>query len=87
VVEASHVVYVAGTSATHCPGTGAAEHGYLCVYQKLIENAETPESSSIFNADEGGKLAGIGVHGFEITLKSEKAGLMTVSGTYAVTAP
>jgi Collagen triple helix repeat (20 copies) len=86
-LEASHVIYVTGTSATHCAGVGQAEAGYLCVYQKLLENAKTPESSSIFNADEGGKLAGVGVHGFEITLSSEKAGLTTVSGTYAVTAP
>jgi hypothetical protein len=86
-LEASHVIYVTGTSATHCIGPGEAAPGYLCVYQRFIEDAETPESSSIFNVDEGGKLAGVGVHGFEITLKSEKAGLTTVSGTYAVTAP
>ena len=86
-LEASHVIYVSGTSATHCAGAGQAERGFLCVYQRLTENAETPESSSIFNADEGGKLSGIGVRGFEITLKSKEAGLTTVSGTFAVTAP
>ena len=86
-LEPSHVVYVSSTSATHCPGAGQAERGYLCVYQKLIENAETPTGSSIFNTDEGGKLPGTGIHGFEITLKAEKVGLTTVSGTFAVTAP
>jgi hypothetical protein len=86
-LDESHVIYVSATSATHCPGTGQSEAGYLCVYQRLIENAETPKSSDIFNADEGGKLAGVGVHGFEITLKSKEAGLTTVSGTFAVTAP
>ena len=86
-VEPSHVVYVTGTSATHCSGVGHAEGGFLCVYQKLIEDGETPEGSDVFNADEGGKIGGAGVHGFEITLKSKEAGLTTVSGTYAVTAP
>jgi collagen triple helix repeat protein len=86
-LEPSHVIYVASTAASHCSGVGQAERGYLCVYQKLTENAETPENSNIFNPDEGGKIAGAGVHGFEITLKSKAAGLTTVSGTFAVTAP
>jgi Collagen triple helix repeat (20 copies) len=87
VLEPSHVVYVSGTSGTHCPGAGQAERGYLCVYQRFIENAETPKGSAVFNVDEGAKPAGVGVHGFGITLKSEAPGLTTVSGTFAVTAP
>jgi hypothetical protein len=86
-LEPSHVIYVSGTSATHCGGEGLAESGYLCVYQRFKENAATPSSSDIFNADEGGKNEGVGVHGFGITLKSEAAGLTSVSGTWAVTAP
>jgi hypothetical protein len=86
-LQPSHVIYVASTAAEHCPGVSQAEHGYLCVYQKLIEHAETPKSSDIFSADEGGKLEGAGIHGFEITLKANAAALTTVSGTYAVTAP
>jgi hypothetical protein len=86
-LEPSHVVYVSGTSATHCGGDGLAEAGYLCVYQRFKENATTPASSDIFNVDEGGKPEGVGIHGFGITLQSEGAGLTSVSGTWAVTAP
>jgi len=30
---ADHTVYVTGSSATHCPGRGRADRGYLCVYE------------------------------------------------------
>ena len=86
-LEASHVIYVSGALAEHCPGQGEAAKGYLCVYQELIENAETPTSSQIVDVDDSAKPAGAGIHGFEITLKSKGAGLTTVSGTFAVTAP
>jgi hypothetical protein len=86
-LEPSHVIYVAGTSLPNCPGSGLAERGYLCVYQHFIENAEPPSSGEIFNTDENGGPAGVGTHGFGITLESKKAGLTTVSGTFAVTAP
>jgi len=86
-LNAEHVIYVSETSVPHCPGVGQAERGYLCVYQRFIEHTETPKSSNIFNVDEGGKLTGVGAHGFGIALTANAAALATVSGTFAVTAP
>jgi hypothetical protein len=28
-----HTIYVTGSSATHCPGRGHADRGYLCLYE------------------------------------------------------
>lgn len=85
-LNAEHAVYVTGTSAAHCPGLGKAEGGYLCVYQRLIENAHTPVSMNIYDADEAG-ISGAGVNGFGILLESSAAGMSTVGGAFAVTAP
>ena len=32
-LDSAHVVYVTGSSATHCPGRGRADRGYLCLYE------------------------------------------------------
>ncbi|HWD64976.1 MAG TPA: hypothetical protein VG405_07355 [Solirubrobacteraceae bacterium] len=31
-LDSTHTIYVSGASATHCPGAGQADAGYLCVY-------------------------------------------------------
>ena len=84
----TNVVYVPGASATHCSGVGHADPGYLCVYQGYIANANTPASNNIFNPETAsGTSSTSGAYGFSILLSAAGAGLTTVSGTYAVTAP
>jgi hypothetical protein len=85
-VNSEHVVYTSEASTAHCPGAGQAERGYLCLYQRSIEDAHTPINLNVFNPEENGP-SGAGTHGFAISLKSEKAGLSKVTGTFAVTAP
>lgn len=86
-LDADHVIYVSGSSATHCSGAGHADPGYLCVYQKNIVTANTPDSSNIFNPDiSGGPNNGASKYGWAIYLYTSSAGEWFVSGTYAVTA-
>jgi hypothetical protein len=82
----AHTIFVSGTSAPHCSGVGNAEPGYLCVYQGYTENANTPTSGNIFNPETGASLTS-SAHGFSILLSAAAAGLTTVDGSYAVTAP
>ena len=86
-LDAAHAIYVSGTSATHCPGTGHAAAGYLCVYQGDIFNAHTPSSSNIFNPALIGAPPGIAPDGWSIYLNAAATGAWDVFGTYAVTAP
>jgi hypothetical protein len=86
-VPLAHVVYVSGTSATHCPGMGQAEAGFLCLYQGYIENGNTPLSGNIFDPESGEGLSdSAGSRGFEILLSAQSPGSVTVSGTFAGTA-
>jgi hypothetical protein len=50
-LDDSHIAYVTGGSATHCPGPGQAAAGYLCVYEtahstangfQIYDSAKTP---------------------------------------------
>ncbi len=86
-LDAAHAIYVSGTSATHCPGTGHAAAGYLCVYQGDIFNADTPSSPNIFNPELAGAPAGIGADAWSIFLHAAGTGAWDLFGTYAVTAP
>jgi hypothetical protein len=84
-LDGVHTIYVSGASATHCPGQGQAESGYLCVYQGFISAANTPNSGNIFNPEIAGGPGGTGKYGFSIFLSSSAAGTSTVSGVYSVT--
>jgi hypothetical protein len=87
-LPAGHVSYIAGTSGTHCPGRGQADPSFLCVYQGFIENAEAPQNFNVFDPETpAGVEEAAGAQGFAIFLLSKKAGLTTVTGSYAVTAP
>jgi hypothetical protein len=87
-VPAGHAIYVAGTSATHCPGLGQAERGFLCVYQGFAENAEPPFDENIFDPESPAAIdEAAGTRGFAIFLTPHKAGLTTITGSWAVTAP
>ena len=83
-------IYVAGASAPHCPGRGQAEQGFLCVYQGFAEDAEPPATNlDIFDPETRGRhrRSGAARNGFAIFLESKRAGLTTITGSYAVTAP
>jgi hypothetical protein len=86
-LDKEHVIYVSGSSATHCSGAGHAQAGYLCVYQGDLLNANAPESGSIFNPEAEAGPKGAGPHGFAINLESKEPGRMVVGGSFAVTAP
>lgn len=82
--NASHSIYVSGSSATHCSGAGHADPGYLCVYQDLIGDAANPTSGDISSPTGG---TGAAATGFKINLQATAAGEWGVFGTYSVTAP
>jgi hypothetical protein len=87
-LDSNHVIYVTGSSATHCSGAGHADPGYLCVYQKNIETANPPDSTAIFNPElPSGSNTGAAKYGWGIYLNTTTAGEWFVQGTYAVTAP
>ena len=86
-LDEDHTIYVDGSSTTHCPGTGHADAGYLCVYQKNISSANTPTSENIFNPEMSNGPPGTGVYGWSIYLATTVTGDWLISGTYAVTAP
>jgi hypothetical protein len=87
-VPVGRAIYVAGASGPHCPGRGQAEQGFLCVYQGFAEDAEPPSDENVFDPEaQAGTDEAAGARGFAIFLQSKKAGLTTITGSYAVTAP
>jgi hypothetical protein len=86
--DVTHVVYVSGTSATHCPGVGQADPGYVCVYQGYVDNANTPTTNNIFDpVDPIGTSGQVSLYGFAIYLTAGTSGLSSIHGNFAVTAP
>ena len=87
-VPVGHAIYVPGAAAPHCPGPGQAERGFLCVYQGFAEDTEAPDDENIFDPEiAAGTDEAAGARGFAILLKPRKAGLTTITGSWAVTAP
>jgi len=91
-LDGDHTIYVSGASATHCPGTGHADPGYLCVYEDNTLNANPPSSGNIFNPEQPNGPGGTGTNGWAINLSPSfpagvSEGQWLISGTYAVTAP
>ena len=84
-IAGGHAIYVTGASATHCPGAGKADAGYLCVYQKQLLGANTPASADIGNPETA--TAGASTRGWTILLTASGLGSWYVFGSYAVTAP
>ncbi len=84
-LDADHAIFVSGASATHCSGAGQADPGYLCVYDTGSYNAETPDSTNIYDPEQG--IGGAGKNGFMMALYPSGTGGWFVTGTYAVTAP
>jgi len=84
-VASGHAIYVPGASATHCPGAGHADAGYLCVYQKQLSGATAPTSVAIGNPETA--TAGASTRGWTILLAASGLGSWYVFGSYAVTGP
>ncbi|MEX0817286.1 MAG: hypothetical protein WD027_07555 [Gaiellales bacterium] len=86
-IDKNHVVYVAGASAPNCPGVRTAAPGYLCVYQRIVEWIETPDSADIHDPEDQSNIDGVSRYGFAILLTSENPNPAWISGTYTYTAP
>jgi hypothetical protein len=84
-VDGNHTIAVNGSSATHCPGAGQADSGYLCVYVSDALNIHTVNNGNIFNSEAGGAPAGSGRFGFSIALIATATGSSFGGGSYAVT--
>ena len=82
-INDANIIDVAGTSATHCPGAGKADPGYLCLYdndQSGLTGTTAFYSSDgyIFPASQG-KLG--------VVLYWVVTGAGYVGGSWTVTAP
>jgi len=86
-LDSVHRIAVTGASATHCPGVGHANPGYLCVYENNNTNTVDPNDGNIYNPELFNGPEGTGKYGFAILLSPAGAGDWFISGTYAVTAP
>jgi len=81
-LDGAHVIYVSGSSATHCSGPGQADAGYLCVYQLAAQNASPGIGVQKITAGPGAS-----VNGFVVVVTPSAAGSSYLTGTWAVTAP
>lgn len=82
-LNASHVVYVTGSSAANCPGPGQAASGYLCLYQYVTNAASSPQ---IIDPTSPTAAAGASRAGFLVAVNSVGANPGAgVWGTWAVT--
>lgn len=77
------VLNMSQSSASHCPGVGNADPGYLCVYVGYEQNA------SIYTPVENPQTGntGTGKDGANAYADTIATGIGAVSGTWAVTAP
>ena len=81
----NNVVFVSGSSATHCPGVGQAASGYLCVYQTVNQNVD-PTTVMIIDPTSAVSGSGASVSGFVVTGNSAGPNLAVYDwGTWAVT--
>ncbi|HWB70283.1 MAG TPA: hypothetical protein VG518_09935 [Solirubrobacterales bacterium] len=84
-LDAKHTVLVSGASATHCPGTGQAQPGYLCVYVTVARGIYLPASvvnkpTAEYEADEGASKSGFVVIGYTSDTTVEFWGTWAVTG-------
>jgi hypothetical protein len=71
-----HIIYLTVNSATHCPGQGHADPGYLCVYSTETSNL-TNYANFTFDASRGA----------ELYFSADGSGQTSDDGVYTVTAP
>jgi hypothetical protein len=80
-LDTAHTIRVTGSSATHCPGTGQADPGYLCWYEKQSSNVAFSNFGDPVRATEGANAEGMNV--FYATTGNSAY----VYGEWAFTAP
>jgi hypothetical protein len=80
-LDTAHTILVTGASATHCPGTGQADPGYFCLYEKAKGNATFLNFGNPVAASQGASKEG------ENVFYTTSANLAYVYGEWAVTAP
>jgi hypothetical protein len=85
-LDYNHVVAVDGTAtATHCPGQGHADAGYLCAYVNVHLYTDALLSSYIGDPSQG-QVSGTASEGFLIQAKTNAAsGVAGMWGTWTVT--
>jgi hypothetical protein len=84
-LDSSHVVYVTGASATHCPGAGQAESGYLCAYETTHNSIDTT-SLTLVDPTSSSAAAGASKNGFFVAVSSVGTNPFVYAwGTWAVT--
>lgn len=83
-LDSSHVVAVdVAMTATHCPGQGQADPGYLCVYVDRRDDTDPPPASYIEDPSEA---QGTSANGFLIGAKTNAStGAADMTGTWTVT--
>ena len=75
-----NIVDVKGSSATHCPGIGQADQGYLCLYERIYNQVGTGYG---YSSSQGFTSPSVGVVLYwPITGANAYSG-----GEYTVTAP
>lgn len=80
-LDTAHIIRVTGASATHCPGTGQAEAGYLCWYEKASSAVTFTNFGDPVRATTGANKEGMNV------FYSTTGASAYVYGEWAVTAP
>lgn len=83
-IASTNVVYTQSASATHCPGVGQADPGYLCLYSE--DNFNLANSRTVLQAGATSNQ-GAGTRGFILLVYSAASGAFHDVGDWAVTAP
>lgn len=80
-LDLTHVIETTAVNATHCPGVGHADPGYLCLYRRGYASATFNQIYSPNHPGDGADVTGAAVF-YNVT----GAGAY-VDGTWSVTAP
>ena len=83
-LSVANVVYTTAASATHCPGVGQAERGFLCIYEGQSTGVTNPPDVASFEGVAG--TPGSGRFGFNMEWAAPGASAFAL-GTWSVTAP
>jgi hypothetical protein len=79
----THIIDVHGTSATHCPGAGQADAGYLCLYN--TDTLNTNDGTDFYSND--GYIFPTSFGKLGVVLYWFTSGTGYVGGVWTVTAP
>jgi hypothetical protein len=82
-LDASHVVWLHGTTTTSCPGVGQAAAGYLCVYAAFATGLAPDDGHAVNTREDEG---GADTYGFILAFDVTGVDPLTY-GSWTVTAP